>query len=157
VQLYMPRHHRYAVFREHMNKQRDPAAAIAARLGRVPMGIALTPHRYRQVGLYSVAKIRRNYRTTLIIDGGYLAAADGQAPRPHQIHGPSMKRRQPRRSAPRLKLACPISRFPCFPTTTCSICRRAGNGRHRTSACRRPLASLAVARIQKASRNPPAP
>jgi NAD(P)-dependent dehydrogenase (short-subunit alcohol dehydrogenase family) len=65
------------MFREHMDKAPDPAAAIAARLKRVPMGVSLTPHDIARSVLYFSCEDSAGVTgTTLIIDGGYLAAAE---------------------------------------------------------------------------------
>jgi len=69
------------MFREHMNKTADPEAAIAARLRRVPMGVALTPHDIAKSVLYFSCEDSAGITgTTLIIDGGYLAAAEWEHP-----------------------------------------------------------------------------
>lgn len=65
------------MFREHMNKTPDPEAAIAARLRRVPMGVSLTPDDIARSVLYFSCEDSAGVTgTTLIIDGGYLAAAE---------------------------------------------------------------------------------
>jgi NAD(P)-dependent dehydrogenase (short-subunit alcohol dehydrogenase family) len=69
------------MFREHMNKATDPEAAIAARLKRVPMGVALTPDDIAKSALYFSCEDSAGITgTTLIIDGGYLAAAEWEHP-----------------------------------------------------------------------------
>jgi NAD(P)-dependent dehydrogenase (short-subunit alcohol dehydrogenase family) len=40
------------MLREHLNAQPDPEAALAGRLRRVPMGIALTPHEVAKTILF---------------------------------------------------------------------------------------------------------
>jgi NAD(P)-dependent dehydrogenase (short-subunit alcohol dehydrogenase family) len=69
------------MFREHMDKAPDPEAAIRARLRRVPMGVALTPHDIARSVLYFSCEDSAGITgTTLIIDGGYLAAAEWEHP-----------------------------------------------------------------------------
>jgi NAD(P)-dependent dehydrogenase (short-subunit alcohol dehydrogenase family) len=69
------------MFREHMDKTPDPAAAIAARLKRVPMGVSLTPLDIAKSVLYFSCEDSAGVTgTTLIIDGGYLAAAEWEHP-----------------------------------------------------------------------------
>ena len=69
------------MFREHMDKAPDPAAAIAARLKRVPMGVSLTPHDIAKSVLYFSCEDSAGVTgTTLIIDCGYLAAAEWEHP-----------------------------------------------------------------------------
>ncbi len=69
------------MFREHMNKTQDPEAAIEARLRRVPIGVALTPDDIAKSVLYfSCEESAGITGTSLIIDGGYLAAAEWEHP-----------------------------------------------------------------------------
>ena len=69
------------MFREHMDKAPDPEAAIRARLRRVPMGVSLTPHDIAKSVLYFSCEDSAGVTgTTLIIDGGYLAAAEWEHP-----------------------------------------------------------------------------
>ena len=69
------------MFREHMDKAPDPAAAIAARLKRVPMGVSLTPNDIAKSVLYFSCEDSAGITgTTLIIDAGYLAAAEWEHP-----------------------------------------------------------------------------
>ncbi len=69
------------MFREHMDKAPDPAAAIAARLKRVPMGVSLTPRDIAKSVLYFSCEDSAGVTgTTLIIDAGYLAAAEWEHP-----------------------------------------------------------------------------
>jgi NAD(P)-dependent dehydrogenase (short-subunit alcohol dehydrogenase family) len=69
------------MFREHMDQAPDPEAAIRARLRRVPMGIALTPGDIARSVLYFSCEDSAGVTgTTLIIDGGYLAAAEWEHP-----------------------------------------------------------------------------
>jgi NAD(P)-dependent dehydrogenase (short-subunit alcohol dehydrogenase family) len=69
------------MFRQHMDKASDPAAAIAARLKRVPMGVSLTPRDIAKSVLYFSCEDSAGVTgTTLIIDAGYLAAAEWEHP-----------------------------------------------------------------------------
>ena len=69
------------MFREHMNKTPDPEAAIAARLRRVPMGVSLTPHDIAKSVLYFSCEDSAGVTgTSLIVDCGYLAAAEWEHP-----------------------------------------------------------------------------
>ena len=69
------------MFREHMDKQPDPRAAIAARLKRVPMGVSLTPQDIAKSVLYFSCEDSAGITgTTLIVDCGYLAAAEWEHP-----------------------------------------------------------------------------
>jgi NAD(P)-dependent dehydrogenase (short-subunit alcohol dehydrogenase family) len=70
-----------AMLREHLNKSPDPDATLAARLRRVPMGIPLTPHDIAKSILYFSCEDSAGITgTSLIIDGGYLTAAEWQHP-----------------------------------------------------------------------------
>jgi NAD(P)-dependent dehydrogenase (short-subunit alcohol dehydrogenase family) len=65
------------MLREHLNAQPDPEGALAARLRRVPMGIPLTPHDVaRSILFFSCDDSHGVTGTTLIIDAGYLTAAE---------------------------------------------------------------------------------
>lgn len=69
------------MFREHMNKTPDPDAAIAARLRRVPMGVSLTPDDIARSVLYFSCEDSAGVTgTSLIVDCGYLAAAEWEHP-----------------------------------------------------------------------------
>ena len=71
------------MLREHLNAQPDPEAALAARLRRVPMGIALTPEDVAKTILFLSCEDSSGITgTTQIIDAGYLTAAEwtGQKP-----------------------------------------------------------------------------
>jgi NAD(P)-dependent dehydrogenase (short-subunit alcohol dehydrogenase family) len=69
------------MLREHLNKSPDPEATLAARLRRVPMGIPLTPHDIAKSILYFSCEDSAGITgTSLIIDGGYLTAAEWQHP-----------------------------------------------------------------------------
>lgn len=65
------------MLREHLNAQPIPDAALAARLRRVPMGIALTPHDVAKSILYFSCDDSFGVTgATLVIDAGYLSAAE---------------------------------------------------------------------------------
>lgn len=65
------------MLREHLNTQPDPEAALAARLRRVPLGVALTPEDVARTILFlSCGDSSGITGTTLTIDAGYLTAAE---------------------------------------------------------------------------------
>jgi NAD(P)-dependent dehydrogenase (short-subunit alcohol dehydrogenase family) len=65
------------MLREHLNVQPDPEAALAARLRRVPLGVALTPHDVAKTILFLSCEDSSGITgTTLTIDAGYLTAAE---------------------------------------------------------------------------------
>lgn len=65
------------MLREHLNAQPDPDAALAARLRRVPMGVALTPDDVAKAILFLSCEDSSGITgTTLVIDAGYLTAAE---------------------------------------------------------------------------------
>ncbi len=69
------------MFREHMNKTPDPEAAIRSRLRRVPMGVSLTPADIAKSVLYFCCEDSAGVTgTTLVVDGGYLTAAEWEHP-----------------------------------------------------------------------------
>ncbi len=71
------------MLREHLNKTPDPEATLDARLRRVPTGIALTPDDIAKAALYLSCEDSAGVTgTSLVVDGGYLAAAEWQ----HQGH-----------------------------------------------------------------------
>jgi len=89
------------MLREHLNAQPDPEAALATRLRRVPLGVALTPEDVARAILFLSCEDSRGITgTTLVIDAGYLAAAEWDtqsrtAFRPANTEGRSgVKRRQ---------------------------------------------------------------
>ncbi|MCI0540537.1 MAG: SDR family oxidoreductase [Verrucomicrobiales bacterium] len=68
------------MLREHLNVQPDPEAALAARLRRVPMGVALTPQDVAKTILFLSCEDSSGLTgTTTIIDAGYLAAAEWES------------------------------------------------------------------------------
>jgi NAD(P)-dependent dehydrogenase (short-subunit alcohol dehydrogenase family) len=65
------------MLRFHMRSMPDPAAALAKRLTRVPMGVALTPDDIARNVLYLCTEDSAGVTgTSLIVDGGYLAVAE---------------------------------------------------------------------------------
>jgi NAD(P)-dependent dehydrogenase (short-subunit alcohol dehydrogenase family) len=65
------------MLREHLQAQPHPEAALAARLRRVPMGVALTPEEAaRTILFFSCDDSSGITGATLVIDAGYLAAAE---------------------------------------------------------------------------------
>lgn len=65
------------MLREHLNAQSDPDAALATRLCRVPMGVALTPHDAAKTILFLSCEDSSGITgTSLVIDAGYLTAAE---------------------------------------------------------------------------------
>ena len=68
------------MLRYHLSTTPDPDATLAARLQRVPMGIALTPHDIAKAMLYLSCEDSSGITgTSLVVDGGYLAAAEWTA------------------------------------------------------------------------------
>ena len=69
------------MLREHLNKTPDPDATLNARLSRVPMGIALQPADIAKSALYLSCEDSAGVTgTSLVVDGGYLTAAEWQHP-----------------------------------------------------------------------------
>jgi NAD(P)-dependent dehydrogenase (short-subunit alcohol dehydrogenase family) len=69
------------MLREHLNKTPDPEATLAARLRRVPTGVALTPDDIAKAVLYLSCEDSAGVTgTSLVVDGGYLAAVEWQHP-----------------------------------------------------------------------------
>jgi NAD(P)-dependent dehydrogenase (short-subunit alcohol dehydrogenase family) len=69
------------MLREHLNAQRDPEAALQARLRRVPMGVPLAPSDVaRSILFFSCDDSYGITGTTLTIDAGYLTAAEWETP-----------------------------------------------------------------------------
>lgn len=65
------------MLRYHLNTTPDPEATLANRLRRVPMGIALTPLNIAKAALYFACEDSAGITgTSLVIDGGYTAAAE---------------------------------------------------------------------------------
>jgi NAD(P)-dependent dehydrogenase (short-subunit alcohol dehydrogenase family) len=69
------------MLREHLESLPDPEAALAARLSRVPMGVALTPaDAAKSILFLSCDDSSGVTGTTLVIDAGYLTAAEWAHP-----------------------------------------------------------------------------
>jgi NAD(P)-dependent dehydrogenase (short-subunit alcohol dehydrogenase family) len=69
------------MLREHLNKTSNPEATLNARLSRVPMGVALKPQDIAKAALYFSCEDSAGVTgTSLVVDGGYLAAAEWQHP-----------------------------------------------------------------------------
>ncbi len=65
------------MLRYHLNSTPDPEKALANRLRRVPMGIALKPMDIAKAALYFSCEDSSGITgTSLVIDGGYTAAAE---------------------------------------------------------------------------------
>jgi len=65
------------LFRYHVNKTPNPAETLAKRLRRVPLGIALTPDDIARAAVYFSCEDSAGVTgTSLIVDAGYLAAAE---------------------------------------------------------------------------------
>jgi NAD(P)-dependent dehydrogenase (short-subunit alcohol dehydrogenase family) len=69
------------MLREHLNINKDPEAALRNRLRRVPMGVPLTPHDIAKCVLYFSCEDSAGITgTSLVVDGGYLTAAEWEHP-----------------------------------------------------------------------------
>lgn len=69
------------MLREHLNKAPDPDATLAERIRRVPMGIPLVPDDIAKAALYFSCEDSGGVTgTSLVVDGGYLAAAEWRHP-----------------------------------------------------------------------------
>src|SRR5882757_6275285 len=69
------------MLREHLNKTSDPDATLAARVRRVPMGVSLAPADVAKAALYLSCEDSAGVTgTSLVVDGGYLTAAEWQHP-----------------------------------------------------------------------------
>jgi NAD(P)-dependent dehydrogenase (short-subunit alcohol dehydrogenase family) len=69
------------MLREHLNKTANPDATLAARVRRVPMGVALTPADIAKAALYFSCEDSAGVTgASLVVDGGYLAAAEWEHP-----------------------------------------------------------------------------
>ncbi|MBI3853550.1 MAG: SDR family oxidoreductase [Verrucomicrobia bacterium] len=65
------------MLREHLNATADPEATLRNRLRRVPMGVSLTPHDVAKTILFLSCEDSSGITgTTLVIDAGYLTAAE---------------------------------------------------------------------------------
>jgi NAD(P)-dependent dehydrogenase (short-subunit alcohol dehydrogenase family) len=69
------------MLREHLNSTPDPEATLAGRLRRVPMGVALTPDDIARAAVYLSCEDSAGVTgTSLVVDGGYIAAAEWAHP-----------------------------------------------------------------------------
>lgn len=69
------------MLREHLNATPDPEAALAARLRRVPMGVRLMPADVAKAVLYFSCEDSAGVTgTSLVVDAGYLTAAEWEHP-----------------------------------------------------------------------------
>lgn len=69
------------MLREHLNMSPDPEATLRNRLRRVPMGVPLTPHDIARAVLYFSCEDSAGVTgTSLVVDGGYLTAAEWEHP-----------------------------------------------------------------------------
>jgi NAD(P)-dependent dehydrogenase (short-subunit alcohol dehydrogenase family) len=67
------------MLREHLNRRPDPDAALAQRLRRVPMGVALSGADIAKTILFLSSEDSSGITgTSVVIDAGYLAAAEWQ-------------------------------------------------------------------------------
>ena len=65
------------MLREHLNAAPDPEALLARRLNRVPLNVALTPRDVAKSILYFACEDSVGITgTSLIVDAGYLSAAE---------------------------------------------------------------------------------
>jgi NAD(P)-dependent dehydrogenase (short-subunit alcohol dehydrogenase family) len=65
------------MLRYHLSTTPDPEATLAMRLRRVPTGVALSPHDIAKALLYLSCEDSSGVTgTSLVVDGGYLAAAE---------------------------------------------------------------------------------
>jgi NAD(P)-dependent dehydrogenase (short-subunit alcohol dehydrogenase family) len=69
------------MLREHLDKSPDPEGMLRNRLRRVPIGVALAPDDIARAALYLSCEDSAGVTgTTLVVDGGYLAAAEWEHP-----------------------------------------------------------------------------
>jgi len=69
------------MLRAHLAKTSDPDAALSVRLCRVPMGVPLAPDDIAKAALYLSCEDSAGVTgTSLVVDGGYLAAAEWTHP-----------------------------------------------------------------------------
>jgi NAD(P)-dependent dehydrogenase (short-subunit alcohol dehydrogenase family) len=67
------------MLRYHLNATGDPGGTLGQRLARVPLGRALTPDDIARSILYLSCEDSAGVTgTSLLVDGGYLAAAEWQ-------------------------------------------------------------------------------
>lgn len=69
------------MLRYHLSKTQDPEGVLRERLERVPMGVAMQPWDIAKAVLYLSCDDSSGITgTSLLVDGGYLAAAEWHAP-----------------------------------------------------------------------------
>jgi NAD(P)-dependent dehydrogenase (short-subunit alcohol dehydrogenase family) len=69
------------MLRAHLNSTPDPEATLRQRLRRVPMGVPLTPDDIAKAVVYFSCEDSAGITgTSLVVDGGYLAAAEWEHP-----------------------------------------------------------------------------
>jgi NAD(P)-dependent dehydrogenase (short-subunit alcohol dehydrogenase family) len=68
------------MLRFHLSRAPDPEALLAERLRRVPLGVAMQPRDIAKAALYLSCEDSSGVTgTSLVVDGGYLAAAEWNA------------------------------------------------------------------------------
>jgi NAD(P)-dependent dehydrogenase (short-subunit alcohol dehydrogenase family) len=76
------------MLRFHLSTTPDPEGTLANRLRRVPMGIALTPADIAKAVLYFSCEDSAGITgTSLVVDGGYIAAAEWETTGPTRFEG----------------------------------------------------------------------
>jgi NAD(P)-dependent dehydrogenase (short-subunit alcohol dehydrogenase family) len=74
------------MLRYHLSTTPDPEATLAARLRRVPMGVAIYPADIARAALYLSCEDSSGVTgTSLVVDGGYIAAAEWETTAPTQF------------------------------------------------------------------------
>lgn len=74
------------MLRYHLSTTPNPEATLAARLRRVPMGIAMYPPDIARAALYFSCEDSSGVTgTSLVVDGGYLTAAEWETATPTQF------------------------------------------------------------------------
>jgi NAD(P)-dependent dehydrogenase (short-subunit alcohol dehydrogenase family) len=105
------------MLREHLDQQPDPDAALAKRLERVAMGVALTPDDIARAILYLSCEDSVGVTgTSLTVDCGYLAAAEWEPQTPSVTTEDSSPTESPCNS----NSPVPTSHFHFSPTKTSS-------------------------------------
>ena len=77
------------MLRFHLSTTPDPEATLANRLRRVPMGVAITPMDIARAVLYFSCEDSAGITgTSLVVDGGYLTAAEWETSGPTKFQEP---------------------------------------------------------------------
>ena len=77
------------MLRFHMSTMPDPEGALANRVRRVPIGIALTPMDIAKAALYFSCEDSSGVTgTSLVVDGGYITAAEWESPDQNKFKEP---------------------------------------------------------------------